>query len=374
MWDCNEKLSKNSEEMSRLKRNIDVLTAVVADHKKEIQKLQENFAIELKAKDQQMEGYKTIAANYQAIKNEHTALKDKYAKLMDLNANEQQRANKLQELLSVSQKERKELSDMADDIIRGLATCDLRPKGRHDLEAKIYNLVNKLKGEIYQQENLVSQLQNDLAAGKDLVKKLECNVAQLKNAISDRESTIAVTVKQNQFLQKDNEQLMKKQASLAKDFNFCESELQSARGDYQKVKQENKKLNDVIDITTKEHAKLRNIFDNLLADFKAKNYEQFRRDLDNKLACFDKLIREQESELNELKSQQDFEYKKINKDLEAIIRDENLETRAIDSLKNLMKNYQTNLLPNFRGGSTSTKCSKAPNRSEFNRYYNMHRV
>jgi len=358
--------SKNddSEEMKRLKRNIDTLTDLVIQHKKQIHELnahkmalQENFVIELKTKSQQLEEHENAAADYQTLQKEHKALKDEHAVLGDLHANEQARADKLHQLHSLSHQEKNELSDMADDIINGLENGDLSPKGRHDLEVKILNHINKLKGEIDQQDNVVSQLENDLAAEKELVKRLESDVAQLENGISDH-------ARQYRLLKKDKEQLMKNQASLEKDLDFFESELKTARGDHQQTKNENAKLNDAIDITTREHAKLRDIHDTLLADFKAGNYEQFRKDLDTKLASFDNLIDEQEAELKDLKSQKDSQYKTINENLEALILDASNETREIASLKK----YQTKLLQSFRGGAVSTKRSKSRSPSRYNGY------
>jgi len=55
-------------------------------------------------------------------------------------------------------------------------------------------------------------------------------------------------------------------------------------------------------ITKKEHAALKDMHDQLLADFNANNAEQFKRDLNKKIGDFESLIDDQEKHIRDLKA------------------------------------------------------------------------
>jgi len=311
-----------------------------------------------------MEHYESMASEFSNLQEEMSVLQDEHQIVNDLHANERKRADELHQLHALASQEKNELSSLADDIVAGLENGDLTASGRHDLEVKILKHVNTLKREIDQSETLVNQLEGDLAQEKKLVARLEKDIQVLEADMKSNKYQLSETERLNRRHGQDKDQLARTQESLQRDLAHHASELEKSRKAHASELQRADELDDALNIASKEHAALKDIHDTLLADFKAGNYEQFRKDLDTKLASFDNLIDEQEAELKDLKSQKDSQYKTINENLEALILDASNETREIASLKK----YQTKLLQSFRGGAVSTKRSKSRSPSRYNGY------
>jgi len=273
----------------------------------------------LEVRDRQMEHYESMAAEYSGLQEEHDVLKDEHKLVNNLHANEQKRADELHALHCLAGKERDELNSLADDIINGLENGDLTSEGRHELEVKVLKHISTLKDEIEDQETIVTQLEGDLKAEKKTVSKLEDDIDQLENLLRNHKEIITEHKLQNSLYEEKHDKVTRSHANVQKDLDRHKKELGKSRKSHANELQRADELQDALKITTKEHAALKDIHDTLLRDFEAGDAEQFKRDLNNKIGAFEKLIDEQEKELNLLKSQQVDEYEELNKDLQAIL-------------------------------------------------------
>jgi len=289
-----------TDEIRRLKLNIQKMNDVVAKQNRKINVLQTTH---------------TGLQKEHALKREELEAAKEVA---DAHKDEKEHAH---HLLKISQNEHAELKTMHDKLLGLFNAKD--PKA----------FEKALNAEIAKFESMIDQQEADTAAIQKDFNTMEKNF----NASVEKEKALQsiLDVRDEQIKQYECMNDMHKDK-----YNELKSRHENVKYDHIAEKNALEKgFEAELNITKKEHAALKDMHDQLLADFNAGDAKQFKRDLNKKIGDFESLIDEQENQIKELKANLAEEYEELNRDLKSILDDPEVE--SIHSLNEMIERSVT---------------------------------
>jgi len=277
---------------------------------------------------------RAFEAELSITKKEHTALKNMHDQfLADFNAGDAEQFKrdlnrKIGDIESLIYKQEKQIRDLqakieSSNYLRGIMEADYTAE-KDTLKKAFEAEHNITKKEHAALKDIHDQLLDDFNAGDAEQFKRDLN-----RKISDFESLIDEQEKQLKDLQAKLGSSIKLRESI-KDDLLAEKEAQK------------KALEAEHNITKKEHAAIKKIHNQLLADFKAGDAEQFKRDLNNRIADFKSLIDEQKIQIKDLNTKSRNQSEKFNRDLISILNEPDV-TNSKQSIHNLNEMMERNI-------------------------------
>jgi len=277
---------KQTEETRRLKRNVQNMNEIVEKQNQKIEELQNT---------------------HNGLQKEHALKKEELKSVQEVADAHKDEKEHAHHLLKLSQDEHTELKTMHDKLL-GLFNAK-------DPEA----FEKALNAEIAKFESMIDQQDADMAAIQKDFNTMERNF----DASVEREKALQsiLDVRDEQIIQYENMKNMHKEK-----YSDLSNLHESLKADHTAEKDAiTKGFEAELSITKKEHAALKDMHDQLLADFNAGDAEQFKRDLNKKIGDFESLIDEQEKQIKDLQAKLTEQYEDLNRDLKSILIEPDLK-------------------------------------------------